>query len=551
MHPRILLLHFSLLAFATTVAISRAHANDTDLSGGSPSKLAFSYDRPFRLRVPKEPSADHEQNKILNLGPLRESALSTLSQAGPIKLEASYNEAMSLEDALTYALRYNLPIRISKESYNYQKYRYYGTLAALAPNFSLSWNLTKSNILPPDSTVSNARVYQATVRYPVFQGGSNVYGALAQYYREKGWRNAYVASINDALLDVYKKYTNLVLNDCVLQIRANSLQVSEAQLNMNNALYEAGTGTQFAIMQSRTQLALDRQALLQQQQETRNSAIQLAYALNLPLGVNLVPFERDVGEKALWDVKNLKINDLIDMALVHRPELRQYELFRLAAARNVQVAAAPLYPAVSFFTSFAHASTTVNPTNGSAASSSSSSSSSTSSSSSSSSSTDTATAGVFSGLTNTKQAGFILSWSVPNMALGTLANIVSARALSRQAMSQANQELLKVNQQVRTALISAVTSRALIDAAAYSASSAGDALRLANMRVRTGLGTNLELIQAQRDYINALVNQAKAITQSNQAQAQLLHDTGLISVSTLLNGYKDLAPSRTDKRRRP
>ncbi len=137
------------------------------------------------------------------------------------------------------------------------------------------------------------------------------------------------------------------------------------------------------------------------------------------------------------------------------------------------------------------------------------------------------------------------------MALGNLANIVSARALSRQAMSQANQELLKVNQQVRTALISAVTARALIDAAAYSASSAGDALRLANMRVRTGLGTNLELIQAQRDYINALVNQAKAITQSNQAQAQLLHDTGLISVDSLLTGYKDVAPSRTDKRRKP
>lgn len=545
MQRRILLLWFSFLITATVVAISPARAIDPETLDEKPSKLAFSYDRPIRLRVPNEPSSDHDLNKILDLGPLRESALSTLSAAGPIKLEASYNEAMSLEDALTYALRYNLPIRISKESYNYQKYRYYGTLAALAPSFSLSWNLTRSSILPPDSTISNARVYQATVRYPIFQGGSNVYGALAQYYREKGWRHAYSASINDALLDVYKKYTNLVLNDCILQIRANSLQVSEAQLNMNNALYEAGTGTQFAIMQSRTQLALDRQALLQQQQETRNSAIQLAYALNLPLGVNLVPFERNVGEKALWDVKNLRINDLIDMALVNRPELRQYELFRLAAARNVQVAAAPLYPAVSFFTSFAHASTTSNSTNSSATSSSS------SSSSSSSASGDTATAGVFSGLTNTNQAGFILSWSIPNMALGNLANIVSARALSRQAMSQANQELLKVNQQVRTALISAVTARALIDAAAYSASSAGDALRLANMRVRTGLGTNLELIQAQRDYINALVNQAKAITQSNQAQAQLLHDTGLISVDSLLTGYKDVAPSRTDKRRKP
>jgi len=53
-----------------------------------------------------------------------------------------------------------------------------------------------------------------------------------------------------------------------------------------------------------------------------------------------------------------------------------------------------------------------------------------------------------------------------------------------------------------------------------------------------GVGTNLELIQAQRDYIQALINQAQAIIASNQAQAQLLHDAGIISVETLTAGFK-------------
>jgi outer membrane protein TolC len=52
------------------------------------------------------------------------------------------------------------------------------------------------------------------------------------------------------------------------------------------------------------------------------------------------------------------------------------------------------------------------------------------------------------------------------------------------------------------------------------------------------VGTTLEVIQAERDYINSLTTQAQAIVGSNLAQAQLLHDTGIISADALLHGYK-------------
>jgi outer membrane protein TolC len=52
------------------------------------------------------------------------------------------------------------------------------------------------------------------------------------------------------------------------------------------------------------------------------------------------------------------------------------------------------------------------------------------------------------------------------------------------------------------------------------------------------MGTNLELITAQRDYVNSLSNQAQAIIASNQAQAQILHETGLISLESLTRGYR-------------
>jgi outer membrane protein TolC len=109
-------------------------------------------------------------------------------------------------------------------------------------------------------------------------------------------------------------------------------------------------------------------------------------------------------------------------------------------------------------------------------------------------------------------------------------------------MLQANQQLLSVDQQVRSSYLNAITARAQIDSTAYGVASAKEALRLAILRLKTGVGTNLELIQAQRDFITALSSQAQAITASNLAQAQLIHDIGIISIETLTRGFSPGRP---------
>ncbi len=94
---------------------------------------------------------------------------------------------------------------------------------------------------------------------------------------------------------------------------------------------------------------------------------------------------------------------------------------------------------------------------------------------------------------------------------------------------------MAVSEQVRSSYLTSLAARKQIDTAASSLESATEALRLANLRLQAGTGTNLELIQAQRDYVVALTSQAQAIVASNQAQAQLLHDMGVITTESLLN----------------
>jgi outer membrane protein TolC len=149
-----------------------------------------------------------------------------------------------------------------------------------------------------------------------------------------------------------------------------------------------------------------------------------------------------------------------------------------------------------------------------------------------------APAGIFPGVFKEWQAGFALNWTVPNGGLGITAGVLQAKNLARQAMLQCNQELTLVEQNVRTDYLNIKTARQLIDKAAAAVAASREALRIARLRLNGGVGTNYEVITAQKDYITNLTTQAQAIVSSNVAQAKLLHDIGMIDATTLSTGYR-------------
>ncbi|MBX9769859.1 MAG: TolC family protein [Candidatus Obscuribacterales bacterium] len=149
-----------------------------------------------------------------------------------------------------------------------------------------------------------------------------------------------------------------------------------------------------------------------------------------------------------------------------------------------------------------------------------------------------APAGIFPGVFRQVQMGFQLNWSLPNGGMSTAAQLLQAKSLSRQAMMQCNQELSLVEQNVRTDYHNIKSAKQVIDKAAAAVTASREALRLARIRLNAGVGTSLEVITAQKDYITNLTSKAQAIVASNVAQAQLLHDIGMINATTLTTGYK-------------
>jgi outer membrane protein TolC len=507
-----LLASFLVVFFSTIGPYCSARAAET--SGLPPTDLAAE-----QIPPSVDSDAKHELNKSLDMSQLRLHTNLAGDSFKTIRLEVRFDQSITLQEALSYAVDNNLAIKISKDNLNYQKYLLYGQLANALPNLTMSYNLTQTKIINEDVRTL-ARVFLTRVTYPVFQGGSVLYSILGQYYREKGWGYAYKASFSDAILDVYQKYSNLVLARVLLQIQAKAVEVNEEQLRVNIAKDREGTGARFQVIQTEATLAAARQALLQQEVAVRQAALALNFSLNYPMGVNLVPVEETISEQTLFQNEST-IDQLLTVALKARPELREYELFKLSADRNVQVAAAGLYPQASFFNQYSYANTTAG--GGSA-------------------STNTAGAGVFGGKFETYIQGFGLVYSLSNMGLSTVANIAAAGSLRRQAGVQANQELLTVCQQVRSDWLNWRAAREQIDNAAHGVAASKEELRLAQLRLKEGIGTNLEFVQAESDYVNSLTTQAQAIVNSNLAQAQLLHDLGVISSDTLIHGFKGNLP---------
>ncbi len=485
----------------------------------------------------------------------------------PIRLEANYTEPISLKDAVNYAISNNLAIRISYANKEQQKWNLAGTMSGFLPNIVLNGqdqylqgSTLIGGIIPTTFQTPNVSA-QAGVQWFGFQGGSVLFGTLASLHNYRAAKAQVTGTINDTLLAVARGYYNLVNNQALLQIQTKAVDVSKAQVTLNQQLESAGTGTKFQVLQSETQLARDEQNLLTQEVALRTSSIDLATVLNLNAAVNFLSVESSVKKVRLID-PSVDINRLIALAILNRPELKQYEQLRIAARRQIQIAAAPLYPQLQFYGNilgngatfgktykFVPGSFNAVPLAASPAGSVISTAPFLAEPANSiGQPTSTKGAVVAAGeqftpsqyssrqMRKSYSIGYRMDWNFPGLGLGSLTAIQAARANARIALLNSNQSLINILQQVRESYLNSQTAERQIEVADKAVISSTEELRLARVRLANGVGTNIDVINAQRDFITALVNKANAIITFNLAQVQLLHDTGLISVETLTSG---------------
>jgi outer membrane protein TolC len=479
--------------------------------------------------------------------PVLKSLITLNENQSPFALDATSELPVTLRDVMRTTLEQNLPIKIT-QSLEYQgKYKYYQALSNFLPTITNALGfqgLNGSYASPAGAAIGIRNPYFTSAsgfNQYLFKGGQILFGATQAKHAYNAARYYQVGSTYDALLDAGERYYELVLNDVLLQIRVKSVEVSKALLLVNQDLFDNGANTQLDVLQAKYQLSSDRQNLIKQQVERRKSAVKLGTVMNMDQGIDLTISDRLVNKRRLVD-KALSPADLLKIAIDSRPELKRYEELRKAARDSVKVVRGSLLPSVAaqgaIIGSGSHAVNVSNFSN-------------------SNQQTPVNSAGSGTGIgvvtsatglplattNSTNQVahwttralfsiGVAVEWELGGMGTTQIAQIKTAKWVARQAQLEFNDALRRVIKDVRDAYLNSLSAENLIiettDAVKYSE----EGLRLAETRFKEGVGTYIDVLNAQKSYTDSLINKAQAIVDFNRNQIRLLHAMGCLSVDT-------------------
>ncbi|MBC7883499.1 MAG: TolC family protein [Anaerolineae bacterium] len=432
--------------------------------------------------VPAIPNASFEL-KVQTIRPLK------LQEAIKIGLERSPQLQLSQISIgkAEAVLRQNnaglFPTASLSASYTYNQTAQSAVSAALsAQSFGGASGLFQSESVPVTGEVS--------LNWTVFSSGLVGSRILAANESLKATRLDYERTCQDLINNIITAYYNLQTADGNVLIGEASVRSAEASLKDATAQEKVGVGTRFSVLQAEVQLANARQNFLQYTNQRIVSQRELARQLNfaVPTDVNAAdPIEK--GEN--WE---MSLEDTILKAYRGRVELERY----LAQERSAKASEASYYASVSpqvslFFTGQIY-DNLVDPVTG-----------------------------IYSGYS----IGAKVQWSAFDGGVA-LAQADQAIADAKSARLNYIDNRNTIRYAVENAYSTLLTSTLQISTATSAVVSAEESLRLARLRFQAGIGTQTDVITADRDLAQSRVNRLNAIIDYNKSIAALKRATGTL-----------------------
>ena len=484
----------------------------------------------------------------------------------PIMLEARIDMPLelNLEQALNLAIAQNLDIELAMYQKDIDRWKWWENIGHFLPNYKLGASNQRfdgtflvGGVFPVMALTSNANAYMR-FDYPFFEGGKGFFNTLAAKKTFNSSKESLSASMKDVLLLVTMSYNHLLREQAQLDVLAKAFEEAKSEYELNQNLERQGVGTKFDVLQSEAQLAEREQLLIAQQANFRDAAIDLSKLLNLEQGTHIKPSQNDLNPRKLFDL-NKPIAEIIKIAFDTRPEIKKAQLDYKAQKNYVSASYSGFLPRANLYGQyggtgrvFFHRTKLAGTTPDAIAL------------------DENGNPRVqmvdrgrllyqtdFDGIANVsniirgagkpfvtatddslmanKFIGIQVDWDVgEGLGLPMVSRIKQAKNQAKLYSARLEKLNQEVEQEVRSAYLRVQTTEKLLGVAKKRVDAATEALRLAKLRLENGVGINLELLNAQKQYAEALVSQVNAAVDYNNGQAELLHGLGLISVEGLL-----------------
>jgi outer membrane protein TolC len=437
--------------------------------------------------------------------------------------------ALTLDEAVTRALRSGDESRLAEAQVDATEAQIVTARAAVLPQLRLNGAYTqvlenaRANIVGSVFGQNYTYNTNANLSQPLFQGGRAIAGLQAASRTRAAAQLNVQEARAQATVDVQSAYLNALASAQIVAIRERNLALSAERIVQAEQLERAGRAARYDVLRARVERTNLEPLVIQARNDRDLAVLELKRLLNLPLDRPLrLTTQVSADSTSVLAVLREAARDTVRPAGAaarrsDRAAVRSAELVASARDASVRVARADLLPTVSAFiqsgflalpsspgfptrlgrTSFDFCPETPAPTR----------------------------ACQNNGFFADRQFGLQVTWNVFD-GLRTKGNIDQAQAQARIADIQLEQTREQVAVEGERARAGVERAAALYTAQRQNVQEAEEAFRLASLRFTRGVGTQLEVSDAQLALLTAETNAARATFDVYLAAAELARALG-------------------------
>lgn len=416
----------------------------------------------------------------------------------------------NLEDCIEIAMENNFNIKILRTRENQRKWEYQNDRAQLLP--TASWYGTTYNLnghflaggVLPTRVEETSLISNYMLDWKIFDGTNRIFSI-------KSKKSLYSASKKDVQFtqeEVLKNtaigYYTLLGSKLGIEVLTQNLRESEAQLEINKQNLEAGIGTKFDVLRAEAEVARAQQRLTESYNFYRQSQANLANILGIEVFTAVFPIEDEVDLHTLVD-KNLDINQISAMALESRPDLEAIRFKIKSLEYQKKTYYSGFIPSLSAYGGLGNVGTN--------------------------------DLGMFP---LNKQVGAVVNWTLgKNLGFNEYTQFKTFDAKICEAKLELVNRHRNIEQNIIKSYYEAQTARERVNYAQEQVKAADESLRLAFLRLESGIGIYVDVLQSQSAKVDAKINLIRAIIDYNIAQSNMLFEMGAISTCNLLKTSSD------------
>jgi outer membrane protein TolC len=421
---------------------------------------------------------------------------------GPVAAERSSSvpQALSLDQATGIALKFSPQVAIAEQGVWVNRGQLLQAMSLLMPRFDVNATRSTPVNLPPFSFQKRGTTYMTdfTLSQQLYTGGSVSKGIEAAREVLQGSEQNFQRSRQQIAFSVRGAYYAVLTAEEAVSVAQDVVNSAEEHLRVARLRYEAGVAPRYDVLAAEARVARVQQGLIsaESDRDTAWAGLATVMGVTIPGGTKLSTPRPE-------DVKPVSLTDLTTEALAQRPDVKT-ALAAVAAARaQVEVARAARRPTIDGAMTWNLQPKVAIPGE---------------------------QLGLAPGteLVVSQNSGFIslsATWNLFNGGF-VYGNIRAFQARQRQAEQAVEQLRLQIGLEVKTGYFALRGAHAQLAAARKEVEQAQEAHRVATLRYQEGVGTSVEILDAEATLQDARTRLNQAVFGLNLALAQLDLATG-------------------------